>query len=131
MFRQTVLAIRALSVLSNAQLPPYEHSLLGGAANLRGYDAGFKANDNLAALSAELRMPMTSPLSVGRFGVKVFVDAGTAYPVGQKLKDQKKFDRGVGAGAYLHLTVLSVALDVARSREGNTRFHFGLGVTFK
>ena len=131
LFRQTVLAVRALSVISNAEVPPYEHSLLGGASNLRGYDAGFKANDNLAAVSAELRIPMTSPLSVGRFGVKVFVDAGTAYPFGQKLQDQKHFDRGVGAGAYLHLTVLSVALDVARSREGNTRFHFGLGVTFK
>lgn len=131
LFGQTVLAVRALSVTSNAALPPYEHRLLGGAANLRGYDAGFKADDNLAALSAELRIPVTSPLSLGRFGVKVFVDAGTAYPFGQTLKDQKQFDRGVGAGAYLHLTVVSVALDVARSREGNTRFHFGLGVTFK
>ena len=74
---------------------------------------------------------MTSPLSVGRFGVKVFMDAGTAYPFGQKLSDQEEFDRGIGAGAYLHLTVLSVGLDVARSREGDTRFHFGLGVTFK
>jgi outer membrane protein assembly factor BamA len=131
LFGQTVLAVRALSVTSSAELPPYEHSLLGGASNLRGYDAGFKAADNLAALSAELRIPVTSPLSVGRFGVKVFVDAGTSYPFGEKLKDQKQFDRGIGAGAYLHLTVVSVALDVARSREGNTRFHFGLGVTFK
>jgi hypothetical protein len=63
--------------------------------------------------------------------VKVFIDAGTAYPFGQKLKDQQRLDRGIGAGAYLHLTLVSVSLDVARSREGNTRFHFGLGVTFK
>ncbi|HJU41726.1 MAG TPA: BamA/TamA family outer membrane protein [Vicinamibacterales bacterium] len=131
LFGQTVLAVRALSVTANTQLPLYEHSLLGGASNLRGYDAGFKANDNLAAFSAELRIPMTSPLSMGRFGVKVFVDTGTAYPFGEKLEDQQRLDRGVGAGAYLHLTVLSVALDVARSREGSTRFHFGLGVTFK
>jgi outer membrane protein assembly factor BamA len=131
LFGQTVLAVRALSILTNAPLPPYEHHLLGGASNLRGYDAGFKANDNLAAFSAELRIPVTSPLSMGRFGVKVFADAGTAYAFGEKLKDQKQFDRGIGAGAYLHLTVLSVALDVARSREGNTRVHFGLGVTFK
>ena len=74
---------------------------------------------------------MTSPLSIGRFGIKAFVDAGTAYPFGQKLKDQKHLDRGIGAGAYFHLTVVSLSLDVARSREGNTRFHFGLGVTFK
>jgi outer membrane protein assembly factor BamA len=131
LFRQMVLAVRGLSVTSDTAMPPYEHLLLGGAANLRGYDAGFKANDNLAALSAELRIPMTSPLSIGRFGVKAFVDAGTAYPFGQKLKDQQQLDRGIGAGAYFHLTVLSLSLDVARSREGNTRFHFGLGVTFK
>jgi outer membrane protein assembly factor BamA len=130
-FGQVVLAVRGLSVTSDTAMPLYEHLLLGGAANLRGYDAGFKANDNLAALSAELRIPMTSPLSVGRFGVKAFVDAGTAYPFGEKLKDQQQLDRGIGAGAYFHLTVLSLSLDVARSREGNTRFHFGLGVTFK
>ena len=131
LFGQTVLAVRALSATSSAALPPYEQSLLGGASNLRGYDAGFKANDNLAAFSAELRIPVTSPLSMGRFGVKVFVDAGTAYTFAEKLKDQRQFDRGIGAGAYLHLTVLSVALDVARARDGNTRFHFGMGVTFK
>ena len=131
LFGQTVLAVRGLLVTSDTALPPYEHALLGGAANLRGYDAGFKANDNLAALSAEIRIPMTSPLSIGRFGIKAFIDAGTAYPFGQKLKDQKHLDRGVGAGAYFHLTVLSLSLDVARSRQGNTRFHFGLGVTFK
>ena len=131
LFGQTVLAVRGLLVTSDTALPPYEHALLGGAANLRGYDAGFKASDNLAALSAEIRIPMTSPLSIGRFGIKAFVDAGTAYPFGQKLKDQKHLDRGIGAGAYFHLTVLSLSLDVARSREGNTRFHFGLGVTFK
>ena len=131
LFGQTVLAVRALSVVANAQLPPYEHSLLGGASNLRGYDAGFAANDNLAALSAELRIPVTSPLSMGRLGIKVFVDAGTAYPFGQKLSDQKQFERGLGAGAYFHLTLLSISLDVARARDGNTRFHFGMGVTFK
>jgi hemolysin activation/secretion protein len=104
--------------------------LLGGSSNLRGFDAGFKANDNVAAVSAELRIPITSPLSVGRFGIKAFVDAGTAYPFGEKFKDQL-LDRGFGGGVYLHLTVLSVALDVAKARGGNTRFHFGLGVTFK
>lgn len=131
LFGPSVLALRALSITAGAELPPYEHNLLGGAATLRGYDAGFKANDNLAAVSAELRIPVTSPLSIGRFGVKAFVDAGTAYPFGEKLKDQNRLDRGIGAGVYLHLTVVSMSLDVARSREGNTRFHFGLGVTFK
>jgi outer membrane protein assembly factor BamA len=130
LFRQIVLAVRGVSVTTNAALPDYERILLGGAANLRGYDAGYKAGDNLAAASAELRVPITSPLNIGRFGVKAFVDWGTIYNAGDKLSDQP-FDRGIGGGAYLHLTVVSVSLDVARSQTGNTRFHFGMGVTFK
>jgi outer membrane protein assembly factor BamA len=130
LFRQIVLAVRGVSVTTDTPLPDYEHNLLGGAANLRGYDAGYKAGDNLAAASAELRIPLTSPLNVGRFGVKAFVDWGTIYGAGEKLSDQS-FDRGIGGGAYLHLTVVSVSLDVARSQTGNTRFHFGMGVTFK
>lgn len=131
LFGQTVLAVRGLSITSNRPLPPYEHILLGGAANLRGYAAGYKAGDNLAAVSAELRIPITSPLSIGRFGVKAFVDAGVVYDVGEELADQDFADRGIGGGAYLHLTVVSLSLDVARSRTGDTRYHFGLGVTFK
>jgi outer membrane protein assembly factor BamA len=130
LFRQTVLAVRGVSLTTDAPLPLYEQNLLGGAANLRGYDAGYKAGDNLAAASVELRFPITSPLNVGRFGVKAFVDWGTIYGVGDKLSDQT-FDRGIGGGAYLHLTLVSISLDVARSQDGNTRFHFGMGVTFK
>jgi outer membrane protein assembly factor BamA len=131
LFGQTVLAVRALSITSDRELPRYEHNLLGGGANLRGYDAGYKAGDNLAAASAELRIPLTSPLNVGRFGVKAFVDWGTVYGIGDKLSDQQFDDRGIGAGAYFHLTLVSLALDVARSRSGDTRYHFGMGVTFK
>jgi len=131
LFGQTVLAVRGLSITSNRALPPYEHSLLGGAANLRGYEAGYKAGDNLAAVSAELRISITSPMSIGRFGVKAFADAGVVYGVGEKLTDQDFEDRGIGGGVYLHLTVVSLSLDVARSRSGDTRYHFGMGVTFK
>jgi outer membrane protein assembly factor BamA len=131
LFRQNVLAVRGVSITSNQPLPPYEHVLLGGAANLRGYDAGYKAGDNLVAVSAELRIPLTSPLNIGRFGVKAFVDAGAVYSAGEKLKDQHFDDRGIGAGVYLHLTLVSISLDVAHSRQGDTRFHFGMGVTFK
>jgi outer membrane protein assembly factor BamA len=73
---------------------------------------------------------MTSPLSVGRFGIKAFVDAGTAYAFGERFEDQQ-LDRAFGGGVYMHLTVLSLSLDVAKAHGGDTRFHFGLGVTFK
>ena len=131
LFGQTVLAVRGLSITTDTPLPAYEQNLLGGAANLRGYDAGYKSGDNLLAVSAELRIPITSPLNIGRFGVKAFFDAGTVYEVGGKLTDQVLADRGAGGGVYLHLTVISLSLDVARSRSGDTRFHFGMGVTFK
>lgn len=127
---QTVLAVRGLGIVSDTALPQYEHNLLGGAANLRGFDAGYKAGVNLAAASAELRIPLTSPMDIGRFGVKAFVDWGTVYGVGEQLEDQT-LDRGIGGGAYFHLTFLSLSLDVARSRSGDTRYHFGMGVTFK
>lgn len=131
LFGQSVLAVRGLSITSSRALPPYEHNLLGGAENLRGYESGYKAGDNLVAVSAELRLPITSPLTIGRFGVKAFVDAGAIYGIGERLKDQNLADRGIGGGVYLHLTAVSVSLDVARSRAGDTRYHFGLGVTFK
>lgn len=131
LFGQSVLAVRGLSVTTNRALPPYEQLLLGGAANLRGYDAGYRAGDNLLALSAEIRLPITSPVNVGRFGIKGFVDAGSVYGIGERLKDQKQLDRGIGAGAYFQLTVVNMGLDIARSRSGDMRYHFSLGVTFK
>jgi outer membrane protein assembly factor BamA len=130
LIRSTVLAVRGLSISSTDPVPAYEQSLLGGGSTLRGYDSGYKANDNLAAVSAELRVPITSPLSIGRFGIKVFADAGAAYASGGKMADQK-LESGYGAGAYLHLTILSLSLDVARSEAGDTKFHFGMGVTFR
>lgn len=131
LFGQSVLAVRAMTLTATAPLPNYEKALLGGAATLRGYEVGYRADDNIAALSAEVRLPITSPMSVGRFGIKAFVDAGTSYPFGSNLADQR-LDLGYGGGAYLHLTIFSLSLDVARGREtGDYRWHFGMGVTFK
>ncbi len=130
LFGGTVLALRGLSITSDQPLPAYEHNLLGGPSSLRGFDAGYKADDNIAAASAELRIPLTSPLSIGRFGVKIFADYGAAYPNGQKLADQT-FDLGIGGGAYMHLTLISLGLDVAKGRGGDWHFQFGMGVTFK
>ena len=130
LFGDTVLALRGLSITSDAPLPAYEQSLLGGPSSLRGFDTGYLADDNLAAASAEIRIPLTSPLSVGRFGVKVFADYGAAYAHGQKLADQT-FDLGMGGGMYMHLTLISIGFDVAKGRNADWRFHFGMGVTFK
>ena len=127
---QTVLAVRGLSVTSKTPLPLYEQNLLGGDANLRGFDAGYKANDNIAAVSAELRIPVTSPLSLGRFGIKVFTDAGAAYAAGERMADQK-LEAGYGAGLYFHMTILRMSFDVAKAKNQSWKWHFGLGVTFQ
>lgn len=125
----SVLALRAMSSTVTAPLPPYEQRLLGGASLLRGYRAGHRADDNLAAVSAEVRVPLTSPLSLARFGVKTFADYGTVYPHGETLGDQP-FDRGIGGGVFLTATVFRMGLDVAWPRQGSARWHFSLGVSF-
>jgi outer membrane protein assembly factor BamA len=126
-----VLAVRATSIRASDPLPQYEQALLGGNTTLRGYELGYRAGDNLAAFSAEVRWPITSPLSFGRLGVKGFVDAGTVYASGAKLGDQH-FDRGIGAGVFFTATILRTGLDVAWPEKGHggPRWHFGLGVTF-
>ena len=132
LIRSSVLALRVATVRASDPLPPYEQPLLGGAAMLRGYKFGYRVGDNLAAMSAEVRIPITSPLHIGRFGVKAFVDAGTVFPSGAKLTDQQ-FDQGIGGGIFVTATVVRVGLDVAWPQRGDDRsprWHFGLGVSF-
>lgn len=124
-----VLALRAQFALSNAALPPSEQSLLGGGGSLRGYATGYRAGDNMTALSAEVRVPLNSPLSIGRFGAKAFVDAGTTWSSGTRLSNQR-FDHGIGGGVYFGVAAITITLDVAWPESGNPRAHFGLGVTF-
>jgi len=97
LFGSPVLALRAQASHAGATLPPAEQALLGGGPSVRGYRAGNRAGDSLAAVSAELRVPLTSPLNFGRFGVKAFVDAGTVWNANQRLADQP-WDRGIGGG---------------------------------
>jgi outer membrane protein assembly factor BamA len=125
-----VLALRTQVATSNHSLPAPEQVLLVGKELLRGYRAGYAANDNLAAVSAEVRYPLNSPLNVGRFGVKAFVDAGTTWASdGLGLKDQR-FERGIGGGVYFGIAALILDLDVAWPESGSPRVHFGFGITF-
>ena len=124
-----VVALRAQMARADAALPPAEEPLLGGGASVRGYRAGHRAGDSLAAVSAELRVPVNSPLSFGRFGVKAFVDAGTVWNAGHRLSDQA-WDRGIGGGVYFGATALTLDVDVAWPERGNPRAHVSFGVTF-
>ena len=96
---------------------------------MRGYRPGYRAGDSLAAVSAELRVPINPPLSIGRFGMKGFVDAGTVWSSGTRLSEQP-WERGIGGGVYLGAAVFMLDVDVAWPEEGSARAHVSLGVSF-
>lgn len=129
LFRQNVLALRAEYDHASAPLPQYEQWLLGGSS-LRGARSGAYAGDQRALWSAELRVPFSPPLSVGRVGFNLFIDGGATAAHGQRLRDQRRHN-GAGAGLFLIAAVLQLNLDVSHSIEGrSTRVHFGTGFTF-
>jgi hemolysin activation/secretion protein len=124
-----VVAVRGQLATSSAPLPSAEQVLLGGGDSLRGYRAGHRADDNAAALSAELRLPLISPLGAGRFGAKVFVDSGTTWASGATLRDQR-FEHGIGGGVYFGAAALIADADIAWPEHGRPRVHVGLGLGF-
>lgn len=124
-----VLALRGYLSRASGPLPPWEQALIGGGGMLRGYRTGHRAGDSAAVVSAEVRWPLTSPLRAGRLGVKGFVDAGTVWAAGTRLRDQE-FDRGIGGGFYAGVSVLQLDFDLAWAKTGRARGHFGLGLTF-
>lgn len=127
--RGMVLALRAVSEGFSGPAPTFYKAILGGSRNLRGFRAGHAVGDTLLASSAELRVPFTSALRVGRFGGSVFVDAGTVYDHGARLKDQK-WDRGIGGGFWATAPLFRISLMVARGLGSGTRVHFGAGLNF-
>ena len=121
--------MRALREDSDRPLPPYLRPLLGGMANLRGFRAGSAVGDTLVAGSAELRLPLTSPLSIGKLGVSAFVDTGAAYDKGQRLGDQR-LERGAGGSVWFAAAFVRLNLAVAHGIGASTRVHFGTSLTF-
>ena len=129
LYRQAVVAAHAQYDTARAPLPPYEQWLLGGDS-LRGIRAGSFAGDTRFFGSLELRVPFSSPLSTGRVGFTVFMDAGVAARFGDRLGDAP-VHRGAGAGLFVVAPLVRLNLDVARSIDGHgTRLHFGTGFSF-
>jgi outer membrane protein assembly factor BamA len=126
---QSVFAVRAEYDTASGPLPQYEQWLLGGSS-LRGVKPGVYAGDQRFLWSAELRVPFSSPFSVGRVGFNAFMDGGRTAADGERIWDQPHH-RSAGAGLFLIATVLQLNFDVSRSIDGkSTRFHFGTGFTF-
>lgn len=125
----STIAVRAYRDGSTASVPPYLKVLRGRDGTLRGYRAGTAAGDSTAAGTVELRVPLNSPLSVGKVGVRAFIDAATVYDAGDSLRRQR-FERGVGGGVWFTATVIRLALDVAHGASGSTRVQVSSGLTF-
>ncbi len=126
---QAVVVLRAQRQHSDRALPPYLSPLLGGTANLRGLRAGSAVGDTLVAGSAELRLPLTSPLSVGKLGITAFVDTGAVYEKGARLLEQE-LERGLGGGVWFSAAFVRLNLYVAHAIGHSTRAHFGTTVLF-
>jgi outer membrane protein assembly factor BamA len=129
LFHQNVLAVRALRDASSGPLPLYLKPLLGGMDNLRGFKAGTAAGDNLMATSAELIVPLTSPMDIGKIGVSAFVDAGTVYDRGERFADQT-LKQGVGGSVWFAAAFIHFNVAVAHGRGSSTRVHAGGSITF-
>lgn len=128
-YGQTILAVRAIRSDADRSLPLYLKPLLGGMANLRGFKAGTAAGDTLVATSAEVIVPLTSPLNIGRLGVSGFIDAGTAYDKSSRLADQT-WKQGIGGSVWLSAAFVRFNLAIARGRGSSTRVHVGANVAF-
>jgi outer membrane protein assembly factor BamA len=126
---QNILSVRAQRLDADRPLPPYLQPLLGGMATVRGFRSGTAAGDTLVATSAELIVPLTSPLNIGKIGVSAFVDYGAAYPKGARLADQT-MKRGAGGSVWFSAAFFRMNVAVAHGRGASTRVHVGANVSF-
>jgi outer membrane protein assembly factor BamA len=127
--KQAVLEGRVLREDSDRPLPPYLQPQLGGLTTLRGFRTGSFVGDTVVAMSAEVVLPLTSPLKLGRFGVSAFVDRGTAYRKGERFSDQT-LEEGYGGAVWFAAAFLRLNIAVAHGRGASTRVHVGGNVTF-
>jgi outer membrane protein assembly factor BamA len=126
---QGVLVGRVLHAGADRGLPLVLQPMLGGMRNLRGFKTGTAVADTLAAGSLELRLPITSPLNVGKIGLSAFVDAAAVYDHRARLRDQR-FEKGFGGGVWVSAAFLRLNLVVAHGVGGSTRAHFGTSLSF-
>ncbi len=129
LIRQSVLSVRVQYAGADGPQPLYARNLLGGAGSLRGYRAGSFSGDSLLGASAELRIPLNSPMGISRLGVSLFTDTGTVWNSGEHLSDAR-FRTGGGAGVFLLASLFQASLDVGFRQGGGARVHFTTGLQF-
>jgi len=118
---QLVLGVRGQWTGANQGLPVYLKPIFGGAANVRGFSPGTTVGDTLTAASAELILPLTSPLHLARLGVSTFTDTG-AVSCGPELPPcDQSWKRGYGASIWISATVIRLNVAVAHGVGASTR----------
>jgi surface antigen Omp85-like protein/surface antigen-like variable number repeat protein len=128
---QTVLAGRVQRLDSDRPLPVYMQPQIGGMNTVRGFPAGFAIGDTLVAMSAELVVPLNSPVRIAKFGATAFVDRGTVYHKGEHYGDQPMLE-GYGGSVWFAAAFFRVNVAVAHGRGAPdpVRVHVGGNVTF-
>jgi outer membrane protein assembly factor BamA len=137
---QAVLSFRVQYAGADGPQPEYARYLLGGAGGgrqlggvvngtLRGYRAGSFSGDNLLGASAELRVPLSSPMNFAKAGITLFADAGKTWDYGQPF-DEAEFKAGGGAGFFLLASIFQLNLDMGFREGWGTRVHFTTGLQF-
>jgi outer membrane protein assembly factor BamA len=130
LFDQLVLGVRAQRIDADPSLPAYLKPIFGGAANVRGFSAGTTIGDTLTATSAELILPLTSPLRIARFGVTAFTDAG-AVSCGADLPTcDRSWKRGYGGSVWAAAAMFRVNVAVAHGVGSSTRIHVNGDISF-
>jgi len=126
---QLVLAGRLLHLDSDRPLPPYLQPQIGGLTTIRGYSAGTAAGDTLTTMSAEIILPLNSPLKFGRFGVTAFTDRGAIYDKGERYGDQTPLV-GYGGSVWAAAAFFRINVAVAHGRGSGTRAHVSGNISF-
>ena len=80
-------------------------------------------------MSAEVVLPLTSPLNIGKLGVTAFADGGTVYGKGQQFSDQT-LEQGYGFSVWFAAAFVRLNVAIAHGRGASTRVHVGGNVTF-
>ena len=127
--RAALLMLRAYRGAAIDPLPVYERFLFGGADSVRGFRPGFLSGDTVVTTTAEFQQPFTSPLSFGKMGARAFIDYGTAYDDGTRMRDAT-FYTGVGGGLFLKAAIFNITVDVARGLDHGWHVHVMGGLQF-
>ena len=127
---QLILGVRGQRTAADPSLPVYLKPIFGGAANVRGFDAGTVVGDTLTATSVEAILPLTASLRFARLGVSAFADGGQVSCGPELPPCDESWKRGFGGSVWIAATVLRFDVAVAHGIGAATHVIVGGNVSF-